>query len=52
MLLYSRSAMLLYSKSLYYLFDLENMARSHDCATRAQAITLKILGATYEQIQQ
>src|SRR5437667_462545 len=40
--------------SYYYLSDLENMARgcSHDSATKAQAITLKILGATYEQIQQ
>ena len=50
MLLYSRSAMLLCSK--FHLFNLENMACSHDCSTRAQAITLKILSATYEQIQQ
>ena len=42
--------MLLCSK--FHLFNLKNMARSHDYSTRAQAITLKILSAIYEQIQQ
>jgi len=28
------------------------MTRFHDAATRAQAITLKMIGATYEQIEQ